>query len=139
LIKAGGTGDDHVVFALTVVLTCLLLLEVVPSAVAGLTRARAGRARLDELTRLGTAEGRHLGLVTTLGALHTLGTAGLLIGLASPAYGVAGAALEALIFGAVLARQIRYGDRGRTLGAYSLFTTMALAVLVVNVVRVMSG
>ena len=126
-------------FALIVVLTILLLLEVFPSAVAGLARSRAGRVRLDELTRLGTAEGRHLGLVTALGVLHALGTAGVLIGLASPAYGVAGAALEALIFGGVLVRQIQCGDRGRKLAAYALFTALALAVLVTNAVRVRSS
>ena len=40
-------------FVLAVVLSVLLLLETVPSTVAGLTRARSGLTRLDELTRLG--------------------------------------------------------------------------------------
>jgi hypothetical protein len=48
---------------------------------------------------------------------------------------VAGGALEAAAFGWVLSRQLRYGDRGRSLGAYSLFTAVALAVLAVNASR----
>ena len=40
-------------FALAVVLTVLLLLETLPSALAGLTRAQVGLRRLDQLTRLG--------------------------------------------------------------------------------------
>jgi hypothetical protein len=35
-------------FVLSVVLTILLLLETAPSAVAGLTRAKAGMTRLDQ-------------------------------------------------------------------------------------------
>ncbi|WP_255355227.1 hypothetical protein [Pseudofrankia sp. DC12] len=35
----------------------------------------------------------------------------------------------------VLSRQLRAGDRGRALFAYTLFTTMALAVLVVDALR----
>jgi hypothetical protein len=35
----------------------------------------------------------------------------------------------------VLSRQLRYGDRGRALGAYVLFTSLALAVLIVDAVR----
>jgi len=48
---------------------------------------------------------------------------------------VAGAGLEAGAFGWVLSRQLRHGDRGRALGAYLLFTAMALAVLVTDAVR----
>jgi predicted transcriptional regulator len=78
------------VFAAAIALTILLLLETVPSALAGLF---------------------------------------------TPAVGVAGAALEAAIFGWVLTRQVRAGDRGRPLGAYTLFTSMALAVLLVDALR----
>jgi hypothetical protein len=122
-------------FVLSVVLTILLLLETAPSAVAGLTRAKAGMTRLDQLARLGVLEGRNLWVVSLLGVLHTFGGAAVLIGLALPPAGVAGAAVEAGVFGWVLSRQLRAGDRGRALGAYVLFSLMALAVLAVNLVR----
>jgi len=56
-------------FALAVVVTVLLLLEVVPSAIVQVFRARPGLTRLDELTRLGVLRGRHLWVVTLLGVL----------------------------------------------------------------------
>jgi hypothetical protein len=43
--------------------------------------------------------------------------------------------LEAAAFGWVLSRQLRHGDRGRALGAYLLFTSLALAVLIVDALR----
>jgi hypothetical protein len=123
------------VLVLAIVLTVLLLLETVPSAIAGLTRARAGLTRLDQLTRLGVLEGRNLPVATALGALHLAGSAAVIAGLWVAGIGVAGAGLEALIFGWVLSRQLAHGDRGRALGAYLLFTAMALAVLIVNALR----
>ncbi|MCZ4119148.1 hypothetical protein [Streptomyces sp. H39-S7] len=122
-------------FILTVVLTVLLLCEVLPSAVVALFRARVGLARIDELTRLGVLQGRFLWVVSLLGVLHLFGTVAVIVGLWVPAFGVAGAAVEAAIFGWVLWRQLRAGDRGRALGAYLLFLAMALAVLVVNLLR----
>lgn len=121
--------------AAAVTLTVLLLLEVVPSAVAQLARARAGLARLDELTRLGVLQGRHPRVPALLGTLHALGAAAVIAGLWWPLLGVAGAASEAAIFGWTLYRQVLAGDRGRALGAYLLFLAMALAVLVVNALR----
>ena len=56
-------------FVLAVVLTVLLLLEALPSAIAGLTRARVGLTRLDQLTRLGLLEGRNLRVATALGGV----------------------------------------------------------------------
>src|SRR5215469_14208446 len=122
-------------FVLSVALTVLLLLETLPSAVAGLTRYRSGLARLDQLTRLGVVQGRNLWVASLLGAVHLAGSAAVIAGLAAPAAGVAGGGLEAVAFGWVLSRQLRYGDRGRSLGAYSLFTFLALAVLAVSAVR----
>jgi hypothetical protein len=122
-------------FVLSIVLTVLLLFETVPSAVAGLTRARAGLTRLDQLTRLGLLEGRNLGVASALGAVHTVGSAAVIAGIWVPALGVAGAAVEAGVFGWVLSRQWRHGDRGGALGAYSLFAAIALAVLIVDAVR----
>jgi len=122
-------------FALAVALTILLLLETLPSAIAGLARASAGIARLDGLTRLGLAEGRNRWLVPVLGAVHLAGGAGVIAGLWAPAVGIAGAAAELAVFGWVLSRQLRAGDRGRALGAYSLFSAMALALLVADAVR----
>jgi hypothetical protein len=121
--------------AVAIALTVLLLLETVPSAVADLTRYRSGLARLDQLTRLGVLDGRNLWAVSLLGAVHLAGSTAVIAGLFAPPAGVAGGALEAAAFGWVLSRQLRHGDRGRSLGAYSLFTTVALAVLVVNAVR----
>jgi hypothetical protein len=121
--------------SLATLLTILLLLETIPSALAQLTRARVGLTRFDQLTRLGTLEGRNLGLVTLLGVLHTFGAVGVLVGLRQPMVGVAGAALEALIYLATLLRQVQLGDRGQPLFAYSLFTAMAASVLVVDAVR----
>jgi hypothetical protein len=123
------------VFVLAVVLTILLLLETIPSAAAGLSRARAGLTRIDQVARLGALEGRNLWVVSLLGVLHSLAAAALITGLAVPAFGVAGAAAEAAVFGWVLSRQLRAGDRGRPLAAYLLFTAMALAVLLVNATR----
>jgi hypothetical protein len=54
------------VFVLAVVLTVLLLLEALPSALAGLARARVGLTRLDELTRLGLLDGRNLWVPSAL-------------------------------------------------------------------------
>jgi hypothetical protein len=70
-----------------------------------------------------------------LGAVHLAGSAAVIAGLFLPAAGVAGGGLEAVAFGWVLSRQLRYGDRGRALGAYVLFTSLALAVLIVDAVR----
>jgi hypothetical protein len=121
--------------ALAIALTVLLLCESVPSAVADLARYRSGLVRLDQLTRLGALEGRNLWAVSLLGAIHLAGSGAVIAGLFAPAAGVAGGALEAAAFGWVLSRQLRHGDRGRSLGAYSLFMAVALAVLVVNAVR----
>jgi hypothetical protein len=122
-------------FVLAVALTVLLLLETLPSAVAGLTRSRAGLTRLDQLTRLGLLQGQRLWAATLLGAVHLAGSAAVIAGLFVPAVGVAGAGLEAGAFGWVLSRQLRHGDRGRALGAYLLFTALALAVLITDAVR----
>jgi hypothetical protein len=121
--------------ALAAALTVLLLLETLPSAIAGLARSRAGMTRLDSLTRLGLLEQRNLWVVPLLGGIHLAGAAAVIAGLWVPAAGVAGAAAEAVIFGLVLTRQLRAGDRGRALGAYELFTAMALAVLVTDAIR----
>jgi hypothetical protein len=121
--------------ALSVALTVLLLLETLPSAVAGLTRYRSGLARLDQLTRLGVLQGRNLWAASVLGLVHLAGSGAVIAGLLAPPAGVAGSGLEAAAFGWVLSRQLRYGDRGRSLGAYVLFTSVALAVLVVDALR----
>jgi hypothetical protein len=120
---------------LTLALTVLLLLETVPSAVAQLTRSRAGLNRLDQLTRLGLTEGRNLRVVTFLGAANVVGSAAVIAGIFAPAIGIAGAALEAGIFSWVVSQQHRHGDRGKALGAYLTFTGMALAVLAVDAIR----
>jgi hypothetical protein len=123
------------VFAPAVALTVLLVLESLPSAVVQLARARPGLTRLDELTRLGVLQGRHLWVLTVLGSLHLFGTVAVVAGLRKPPLGVAGAAVEALVFAWVLAMQLRSGDRGRALGAYILFLTMALSVLGMDMLR----
>jgi hypothetical protein len=123
------------VFVLAVVLTILLLLETLPSAVAGLTRARVGLTRLDQLTRLGLLEGRHLPVASALGGVHLAGSAAVIVGLWAPVAGVAGGGAEAAVFGWVLSRQLSHGDRGRALGAYLLFTAMAVAVLITDALR----
>ena len=108
-------------FALAIVVTVLLLLESLPSAGAQLPRTRPGLTRLDELTRLGV--------------LHLAGSGLAVAGLFVPAAGAAGGALEAVVFGWVLSRQVSYGDRGRALTAYLLFAAFALAVLAVDLAR----
>jgi hypothetical protein len=123
------------VTALALAVTALLLLETLPSAIAQLTRARAGLNRLDQLTRLGLREGRNLRVVTILGAANLVGSGAVIAGLFAPAVGIAGAGLEAGVFGWVVSRQVHHGDRGRALGAYLTFTVMALAVLTVDAVR----
>src|SRR5215469_6181278 len=131
--RAMSPGDR--VLVLAIVVTILLLLESLPSAIAGLARSRAGLTRLDGLTRLGLLEGRSLWVVPVLGAIHLAGSAAVIAGLWAALAGVAGAAVEAAVFGWVLSRQLHAGDRGRALGAYSLFSVMALAVLVVDAIR----
>jgi hypothetical protein len=123
------------VTVLRIVLTIVLLAETLPSAVAGIMRARAGLTRLDGLARLGLLEGRNRWVASLLGVLHLAGSALVIAGIPVPAVGVAGAALEAVIFGWVLSRQLQAGDRGRSLFAYLLFTAMALAVLIVDLVH----
>ncbi|HEX7164925.1 MAG TPA: hypothetical protein VF223_27240 [Trebonia sp.] len=120
---------------LAVTATILLLLETLPSAAAGLSRATVGLTRLDQLTRLGVLEGRNLWVVSLLGAVHLVGSAAVIVGLFVPAVGIAGGAVEAAAFGWVLFRQLSHGDRGRALGAYLLFAALAVAVLVVSAVR----
>jgi hypothetical protein len=122
-------------FALAIVVTVLLLLESLPSAGAQLPRTRPGLTRLDELTRLGLLDGRRHWVVTLLGLLHLAGSALALGGLFAPVAGIAGGALEAVIFGWVLSRQLQHGDRGRALGAYLLFLAFAVAVVAVDAVR----
>ena len=122
-------------FVLAVVLTVLLLLETLPSAAAGLSRAKVGLTRLDQLARLGLLEGRNLWVPTLLGAVHLAGSAAVIAGLFAPAAGIAGGALEAAAFGWVLSRQLGHGDRGRALLAYLLFAALAVAVLAVSAVR----
>ena len=122
-------------FVLALVPTVLLLLETLPSAAAGLSRAKAGLIRLDQLTRLGLLEGRNLWVPLLLGAVHLAGSAAVIAGLFAPAAGIAGGALEAAAFGWVLLRQVSHGDRGRALGAYLLFAALAVAVLAVAAVR----
>jgi hypothetical protein len=122
-------------FVLAAVLTVLLLLEALPSAIAGLARSSMGMRRLDGLTRLGLLGNRNLWVVPVLGVIHMAGSAAVIAGLWDPAAGVAGAGAEAAVFGWVLSRQLRAGDRGRVLGAYVLFSAMALAVLAVDAVR----
>jgi len=122
-------------FVLAIVVTILLLLEALPSAIAGLARSSAGTTRLDGLTRLGLLERRNLWVPPVLGAIHLAASAAVIAGLWVPAAGVAGAATESAVFGWVLTRQVRAGDRGRLLGAYLLFSAMALAVLAVDAAR----
>ena len=122
-------------FILAVVLTVLLLLETLPSAVAGLTRAKVGLTRLDQLTRLGLLDGRNLWVPPLLGAVHLAGSAAVIAGLFAPVAGVVGGGLEAAVFCWVLSRQLSHGDRGRALGAYLLFLALALAVLIVSALR----
>jgi hypothetical protein len=123
-------------FVVAVVLTVLLLLETLPSAAAGLLRARSGLARLDQLTRLGLLDGRHRLVPPLLGALHLAGSAAVIAGLFAPVTAIAGGAVEAVIFCWVLSRQLRFGDRGRALGAYLLFAALAAGVLVTAALRV---
>jgi hypothetical protein len=122
-------------FALSVVLTVALLLETLPSAVVGLARARVGLTRLDQLTRLGVLDGRRRWVPPLLGAVHLVASAAVIAGLWWPPAAMAGAAAEAAVFGWVLYRQLQHGDRGRALGAYLLFLTLAAAVLVAAALR----
>ncbi|SEG16101.1 hypothetical protein SAMN05216223_103450 [Actinacidiphila yanglinensis] len=122
-------------FALSAVLTALLLLEVLPSALSGVTRFGPGVERLDSLTRLGLREGRHRWVPRAAGLLHTACTVLVLVGIWHPAWGVLGAGLEVLFFGWVLTRQFAAGDRGRALFAYALFAGWSLLVLLAAVAR----
>jgi hypothetical protein len=123
------------VTAAAIALTVLLLLETLPSAAAGLSRAKVGLARLDQLTRLGLLDGRNLWVPTLLGTVHLVGSAAVIAGLFVPAVAIVGGGLEAAAFGWVLSRQLSQGDRGRALGAYLLFAALAVAVLVVAALR----
>lgn len=122
-------------FAAAIVLTVLLLLETLPSAAAGLSRAKVGLTRLDQLTRLGLLDGRNLWVPFLLGVVHLAGSAAVIAGLFAPAAGIVGGGLEAAVFGWVLSRQLGHGDRGRALGAYLLFAALAIAVLIASALR----
>ena len=121
--------------ALAWVLTLLLLLEVVPSAVAGVPALGVARARFEELTRVPVTRGERVWLLRAVGCAHVVGTVLLCVGLVRPDVGVLGAAVEVVLFGGTLLAQLRHGDRGRSLGPYTLFTALAVAVLVVNLLR----
>jgi hypothetical protein len=124
------------VIAAAIAATVLLLLETLPSAAAGLSRAKVGLARLDQLTRLGLLDGRNLWVASLLGYVHLVGSAAVIAGLFVPVVAIAGGGLEAATFCWVLSRQLSHGDRGRALGAYLLFAALAVAVLVVAALRV---
>jgi hypothetical protein len=123
------------VFVVAIVLTILLLLETLPSAAAGLTRAKVGLTRLDHLTRLGLLDGRNLWVPFLLGVVHLVGSAAVIAGLFAPAAGIVGGGLETAAFCWVLSRQLGHGDRGRALGAYLLFAAFAIAVLIASALR----
>jgi hypothetical protein len=123
------------VFAAAIAATVLLLLETLPSAAAGLSRAKVGLTRLDQLTRLGLLDGRNLWVPFLLGVVHLVGSAAVIAGLFAPAAGIVGGGLEAAAFGWVLSRQLGHGDRGRALGAYLLFAALAIAVLIASALR----
>jgi hypothetical protein len=123
------------VFVVAVVLTVLLLLETLPSAAAGLSRAKVGLTRLDHLTRLGLLDGRNLWVPFLLGVVHLVGSAAVIAGLFAPAAGIVGGGLETAVFCWVLSRQLGHGDRGRALGAYLLFAAVAIAVLIASALR----
>ena len=122
-------------FAAAIAATVLLLLETLPSAAAGLSRAKVGLTRLDQLTRLGLLDGRNLWVPFLLGVVHLVGSAAVIAGLFAPAAGIVGGGLEAAAFGWVLSRQLGHGDRGRALGAYLLFAALAIAVLIASALR----
>lgn len=122
-------------FAAAIAATVLLLLETLPSAAAGLSRAKVGLTRLDQLTRLGLLDGRNLWVPFLLGVVHLAGSAAVIAGLFAPAAGIVGGGLEAAVFGWVLSRQLGHGDRGRALGAYLLFAALAIAVLIASALR----
>ncbi|MGH3207071.1 MAG: hypothetical protein ACRDNO_04865 [Trebonia sp.] len=117
-------------------MTVLLLLGTLPSAAAGLSRAKVGLTRLDQLTRLGLLDGRNLWVPLLLGTVHLVGSAAVIAGLFVPGIAIIGGGLEAAAFSWVLSRQLGHGDRGRALGAYLLFAALAVAVLVVAALRV---
>jgi hypothetical protein len=131
-VLARAAQEGAPMFVLAAALTVLLLLGTLPSAIAGLTSSRPGLTRLDQL---GLLQGRNLWAAWLLGAVHLAGSAAVIAGLFVPAVGVAGAGLEAGAFGWALSRQLRHGDRGRALGAYLLFTALALAVLITDAAR----
>ena len=122
-------------FVAAVILTVLLLLETLPSAAAGLTRARVGLTRLDQLTRLGLLDGRNLWVPFLLGVVHLVGSVAVIAGLFAPAAGIVGGGLETAAFCWVLSRQLAHGDQGRALGAYLLFAALAIAVLIASALR----
>jgi hypothetical protein len=104
------------------------------SSVASQAIRRAGSSGVPQRP-CGKWRRRNLWVASLLGAVHLAGSAAVIVGLFLPVAGVAGGAVEAAAFGWVLSRQLRYGDRGRVLGAYTLFTSLALAMLIVDALR----
>ena len=80
-------------------------------------------------------DGRNLWVPLVLGVVHLAGSAAAIAGLFAPVAAIIGGGVEAAVFCWVLSRQLRHGDRGRALGAYLLFTALAVAVLVVGALR----
>jgi len=114
-----------------VVLTALLALELLLNGVSAAVGLRVWRQRMHEIPRLDLGRGAEL-----LVALYSvLGLVLMVVGLRSTQALLAGAVLALAGAGAVLARQLGYGDRGRALGSYLLFTGSAALLLVLAVLR----
>ena len=114
-----------------VVLTALLALELLLNGVSAAVGLRVWRQRLHDICRLDLGRGAEL-----LVALYSvLGLLLLVVGLRWTPALVAGAVLALAGAGTVLARQLRYGDRGRALGSYLVFTASSVLLLVLAVLR----
>ncbi len=90
-------------FAVYVVVTILLAVALLGSAVAKFTRSQRV---VTQLTGLGVP----ISWFPLLGAAEAAGGAGLLVGLALPAIGIAAAAGVTIYFAGAVATHIRAGD-----------------------------
>lgn len=114
-----------VITILAAVFSVLVLLEFVPSTIAMLGGMTAGRERLNSLTKREISRP----VTVVIGVLDGLGCAGVVAGFWIPALAVAAGGYFAVLTAAILAMQIRGGDRGRALLAYGLFFSWSVLLI----------
>lgn len=114
-----------------IVASVVLVGEFSMTAAAGLALYRPGIERFAYLTGIIPSPLAY----RILGLLALVGVVGVIAGIWLPAAAVVAATYFGLLATFTLMRQVRRGQRGRDLVAYSLFTVSALIVFVLQAFR----